>query len=215
MMINYLGHAAFLIITQNGTRIIMDPYNHLAYGDSFRYQAVEETAEIVTISHDHDDHNFKGIKGDPRYFEESGHWVIDSITIDGYESFHDDQQGRQRGKNIIFAVHCDDLSIVHLGDLGHHLSEDQIKQIGPVDILLIPVGGKYTIDASVAGAIVNLIKPKIVIPMHYLTDRCFFPIAPVDSFVKNREFKNFDCPINIDPAELPVTTICYVLNPTH
>lgn len=215
MMINYLGHAAFLIITQNGTRIIMDPYNHMAYGDSFRYQAVDETADIVTISHDHDDHNFNDIKGNPRYIKEPGHWVIDSITIDGYESFHDDQKGKQRGKNIIFTVHGDGLSIVHLGDLGHPLSDNQIKQIGPVDILLIPVGGKYTIDAATAGAMVSSIKPKIVIPMHYQTDRCFFPIAPVDSFVKNRAFKNFDGLIDINPAELPETTTCYVLKPTH
>lgn len=215
MIITYLGHAAFLIITQNGTRIITDPYNAAHYGDSFRYRAIEETADIVTVSHQHDDHSFAGIKGEPRYFNEIGHWDLDSVAIDGYTSFHDDLQGKKRGANIIFVIHADGLSLAHLGDLGHRLSPEQVRTIASVDILLIPVGGTYTIDAAAARDIVAMIKPKIVIPMHYRTDRCSFPIQPADDFTRGVDFQKFSAPVKIDIQGLPDSTAFYVLDPTH
>ena len=215
MIITYLGHAAFLILTQNGTRLITDPYNAAQYGDSFRYKAIEEIADIVTVSHDHNDHNFHGIKGDPQYIEELGHWDIDSVVIDGYASFHDDCQGKQRGENRIFAIHADGLSLVHLGDLGHPLSPEQVQKIGAVDILMIPVGGTYTIDAATARDIVAMVNPKIVIPMHYLTDRCSFPIQPVDDFIKDVSPQKFSEGVKINKHDLPDSLYYYVLEPTH
>jgi L-ascorbate metabolism protein UlaG (beta-lactamase superfamily) len=215
MIITYIGHAAFLIVTHNGTRIITDPYNAGQYGDSFRYKAIVEPADIVTISHDHSDHNFDGIEGEPCYVREIGHRVLDSVVIDGYPSYHDDCQGMKRGENRIYAIRADGLTVLHLGDLGHSLSEEQTRQFGKVDVLLIPVGGTYTIDAKTAWEVVGLIKPAIVIPMHYLTDRCSFPIRPVDDFIRDADHEKRPGPLEVDPANLPGATACYVLEPTH
>jgi L-ascorbate metabolism protein UlaG (beta-lactamase superfamily) len=214
MIIRYLGHAAFLIITQNGTQIITDPYNTAGYGPNFLYETIEDKADIVTVSHEHNDHNFSGIKGDPVYIREAGKTEIKSVVINGTASYHDDQKGKARGNNIIFNIEADRLHIVHLGDLGHALMADDVRKIGPVDILLIPVGGTYTIGPETAGQVIETLKPRLVIPMHYKTDQCSFPILPVDSFLKNKKYEHIKGDLEITKDSLPETTVIYLLDHT-
>jgi L-ascorbate metabolism protein UlaG (beta-lactamase superfamily) len=212
MKIKWLGHSAFLITSETGPRIITDPYdtgrNDLKYGD------IKESADIVTVSHEHSDHaNTAAIKGKPRVLRSSG--KVDGIQFTAVPSFHDDTEGSQRGKNTIFCFEVDGVKLCHAGDLGHILSEKQVKDIGAVDVLMLPVGGFYTIDAAMATRIVEQLHPKVIIPMHFKNERNTFPIAPVSDFLKfKKDIKKFQTSeIEIQPGSLPSSTQVWVLPP--
>ncbi len=178
MIIKWLGHASFLI-SSKGINIITDPIN-----EKSGYPVVPRSADIVTISHQHWDHNAtEGISGMPRVFEGAGRHELDGVIISGINSFHDKNQGRDRGTNTIFKISAEGINVVHLGDLGHIPGSQQVEEIGLVDVLLIPVGGVYTVDAEEACEIVELLKPRLVIPMHYQTPHLSFTLAPVENFI--------------------------------
>jgi|UniRef100_A0A7C3YTK6 L-ascorbate metabolism protein UlaG (beta-lactamase superfamily) len=182
MKIKFFGHAAFLIEGE-GKRIITDPYKPNAY-NSLKYKPISSPADIVTISHDHEDHNYyQGIKGNPVVIKEEGEKRIDGIKIKGISTFHDRKRGKERGKNIIFVFEIEGIRVAHLGDLGTEIEESVRKEMGSIDILLLPVGGYFTIDAEEAKRVSSLLRPKVIIPMHYKTSLCDFPIAPVDDFL--------------------------------
>jgi L-ascorbate metabolism protein UlaG (beta-lactamase superfamily) len=214
MKIKFLGHASFLITSEKGVRIITDPYKPGCYGGGIKYDAITEEADIVTISHEHDDHNETKIKGNPVFVRGAGGKEVKGINIFGYEVYHDKSSGKERGKDIIYNMEIDGVNVAHLGDLGHTLTKSDAEKIGRVDVLLIPVGGYFTIDAKDAEDIVNLLKPKVVIPMHFKTAKCDFPIAPVDDFIKNKEVKRMDGEVEIKKESLPNKTEIYVLKPT-
>jgi L-ascorbate metabolism protein UlaG (beta-lactamase superfamily) len=184
MKIKWLGHSSFLLTSDDGTKIITDPYH---VGGGLSYHEIRETADIVTISHEHDDHNnAAAVKGNPEVVKGTGSREVKRVEFKGIASYHDQSHGKQRGPNTIFCFAVSDVKICHLGDLGHHLDDKQIADIGKVDVLLIPVGGFFTIDAKAAGQLCDRLKPRVVIPMHYRTDRCTYPIAGVDDFLKGR-----------------------------
>ncbi|MEO0095331.1 MAG: MBL fold metallo-hydrolase [candidate division WOR-3 bacterium] len=214
MKIKFLGHAAFLISSEKGVRIITDPYKPGCYGGGIKYGPITEEADIVTISHEHDDHNETKIKGNPVFIRESGKKEVKGINISGYEVYHDKSSGKERGRDVIFNIEVDGINVVHLGDLGHTLTKSDAEKIGRVDVLLIPVGGYFTIDSNEAESIVDLLNPKVVIPMHFKTSKCDFPIAPVEDFTKNKEIKKVDGEIEIKKSQLPEKTTIYVLTPT-
>jgi len=211
MRIKWLGLASFLITTDNGIRIVTDPYQtggELAYGE------IRESADIVTVSHDHFDHNnVSVIQGNPRVLKKPGQFEVKGIGFQGIASLHDDVGGRARGKNTIFCFDVDGMRVCHFGDLGHELRDEHISGIGSVDIILLPVGGVYTIDAKIATMICEQIKPKMVIPMHYRDGKCNFPVATVDDFLKDKEnVRRLDTShIEIQKEELPGTTEIVVL----
>ncbi len=177
MRITWLGHASFLLETA-GKRIITDPFE-----DTVGYPLYQEAVEVVTISHNHYDHNAAHLlQGDPVVIREPGHFKADGIDIQGIESFHDKKQGRERGKNNIYLIRSEDLMVAHLGDLGHMLTAVQLEQLKDVDILLIPVGGRYTVDANDAYEIVRALHPRITIPMHFKTPHCTINLASVEDF---------------------------------
>ncbi len=181
MRIDWLGHACFLITSSSGLRIITDPYER-----GIGYAPINESADIVTISHEHFDHNaLREVKGNPEVVRRSS--VAKGIEFKGIECFHDEARGSKRGRNTAFLFNIDGINFCHLGDLGHALSPHQLKELGEVNILLIPVGGFYTIDAREATEIVNSLKPNIVIPMHFKTERIDFPISGVEEFLKGKE----------------------------
>lgn len=183
MKIKLLGHSAFLITSDSGVRIITDPYQSGGFNGGIEYKPIRETADIVTISHEHSDHNYvKDIGGNPEIIRKTDEREVKGIKIAGTLTCHDKTSGRQRGLNTVFCVTVDGIRVCHLGDLGHELSAKEIKAIGDVDVLLIPVGGYFTIDAAEAFRTVNALNPKIVIPMHYKTPAIDFPIAEVDEF---------------------------------
>jgi len=209
MKIKWLGHASFMITSEAGIKIITDPY---ASGESLRYGEIKESADIVTVSHEHGDHNnVAAVKGNPEVVR--GTAKVKEVEFKGIPTYHDNVGGNQRGKNTIFCFEVDGIRVCHLGDLGHQLSDKQVAEIGRVDILLVPVGGFYTIDANVATVVCNQLTPKVIIPMHYATDKCRFPIASVDEFLRGKG--NIDRPdaseVEFKKGELPTTTQIIVL----
>ena len=185
MKIKWLGHASFLITSDTGTRIITDPYT---VGMGISYGEIKESADIVLVSHGHGDHNnVAAVKGNPEVVKEAVSKTVKGIAIKGVATHHDASGGSQRGPNVIFCFTVDGMRLCHLGDLGHPLTDAQAAEIGAVDILLIPVGGFFTIDAAMATKVSDKLKPKVVIPMHYKTAKCGYPIGTVDDFLKDRK----------------------------
>lgn len=184
MKIRWLGHAAFVITSKSGDIIITDPYTASMVG----YPKINIKADIVTVSHQHSDHNdTKSLPGKPQVIDKAGEYDISSIKIKGIPCFHDESGGKERGNNIIFVYEMDDLRIAHLGDLGHVLSNDQLDKMGRIDILLIPVGGYFTIDPEKATEVTNQLSPKVIIPMHYKTEVVNFPITSIDAFINDKK----------------------------
>jgi len=206
MRLEYLGHSSFLITRDDGTRILTDPYKSGSFQGAVGYGPIKCAADIVTVSHDHDDHNYVAdVEGNPLVIKEDGSFEPKGIPIVGIVTDHDDKGGKERGKNIVFKFCVDGINFVHLGDLGRALSADEIAKIGDVDVLLIPVGGYFTIDAATANIVTNQLKPKVVIPMHYKTDKVGFPIATVEDFlvIRDRVKRMPLSTVEIDKATLP------------
>jgi L-ascorbate metabolism protein UlaG (beta-lactamase superfamily) len=187
MKIKWYGHSAFLITSDQGAKIMIDPYEPGAFGGQLSYGKIKDQVDIVLTSHDHADHNYtKDLPGTPQIVKGSGPKTAKGISMKGISTYHDPSQGSERGANTIFTLKIDNIQLCHLGDLGHLLSDKELAEIGPVDILLIPVGGFFTIDPKEATRVAEQIKPKIVIPMHFKTAKCGFPIAPVEDFLKGK-----------------------------
>jgi L-ascorbate metabolism protein UlaG (beta-lactamase superfamily) len=185
--IKWYGHSAFQITTEKGTRIIIDPYESGSFSGALSYGKIEDEADIVLTSHDHADHNYtKDIRGKYKHISKAGDHEIKDVKIKAIPCFHDSLGGKKGGNNLIFVIAADGLNLVHMGDIGHALDPELLKKIGQVDILLLPVGGFFTIDAAMAQKIMNDIKPHVTVPMHYKTQKCNFPIAPVEDFTKNQ-----------------------------
>jgi len=209
--IKWLGHASFMITSESGTKIITDPYvvdERLTYGE------IKESADIVTVSHEHTDHsNVAAVKGNPEVVK--GTAKVKGIEFKGIPTYHDDDKGQQRGENTVLCFEVDGMRVCHLGDLGHPLSDKQVADIGKVDILLLPVGGLYTIDAEVATQVCDKLRPKVIIPMHFRNDKCAFPIAGVDEFLQGKEGvgRPDASEVEFKQGELPATTKIVVLKP--
>lgn len=185
MKITWLGHASFLVESADGTRIITDPYEAGSYDGAVGYRPIEECADIVTISHDHADHNaVEAVTGAPEVVRGADERTVKGIPIRGVTTFHDENKGQDRGRNTVYVLEVDGLRVGHLGDLGHQLSDDEAKAVGEVDVLLAPVGGYYTIGPEEAKRVAETLGASIIIPMHYKTDALGFPIQPVDDFLK-------------------------------
>lgn len=211
MKIKWLGHAAFLITTEKGTRILTDPYKT---GNDLRYGDINEAADIVTVSHEHFDHNnVAAVKGKPQVVKDSTE--IKGIKFKGTPTYHDDAAGKKRGKNTLFCIEADGLNLCHLGDLGHTLDSKQVAALGKVDILMVPVGGFFTIDAATATKVCDQIKPRVIIPMHFRNEKCQFPLAGVTEFTGGKSnVKQMDgSEVEFRAKELPKETQILVLKP--
>jgi len=213
MKIKWLGHASFLISSETGVKIITDPYPQ---GSGLSYVPINEAADVVTMSHDHFDHNnVSSVPGKPQIITGSGNTNVKGIQFNGIAAHHDQSQGKERGANTIFCFSVDGVKLCHLGDLGHRLSQEQIDEIGGIDILLVPIGGVFTIDAKMAGAVVDDLKPRVAIPMHYKTAKCDWPLNTVDDFVldKKNVKKINSSELEFKAGELPEATEIIVLQP--
>jgi L-ascorbate metabolism protein UlaG (beta-lactamase superfamily) len=216
MKVKWYGHSAFLITSDQGYKIITDPYEPGGFGGAIGYGRIPDEADIVLVSHDHADHNYvKGLPGKPTVVKNAGTHPLKNFEVRGIAAHHDEGQGSQRGGNTIFCFVLDDVQVCHLGDLGHIPTEPQIKQIGPVDLLLLPVGGVYTIDPSQATLTARKLNPRVIIPMHFKTPRCGFPLASVDEFTKGKaSVKNAGGSAwEIQRKDLPLTPEIIVLQP--
>ena len=179
MDISWLGHSCFKIKGSQAT-IITDPYP-----PDLGYSLGKPTASIVTVSHQHTAHSYvEGIIGQARVVAGPGEYEISGVQIIGIATFHDREKGKNRGKNTVYVMYVDEVSVCHLGDLGHALSVEQAEAVDEVDVLLLPVGGVSTINATMAAEVVRQLGPKVVVPMHYKTPELGRELEPVERFLK-------------------------------
>jgi L-ascorbate metabolism protein UlaG (beta-lactamase superfamily) len=184
MDITYLGHSSFKIKTKTAA-VVTDPFDPKMVG--LKYSGVE--GEIVTVSHAHPDHNFvEKVNGMKKVVQGPGEYEISGVSIWGYNTFHDNHGGAERGENTVYVIEAEGLRLVHLGDIGHLLSDELVDEIGDVDVLMIPVGGFFTIGPKEATEIISKIEPYFVIPMHYkiagLAPVLSEKLQPLDIFLK-------------------------------
>ena len=213
MKLKWLGHSCFLITSETGLRIITDPYPQ---GSGLNYSPINEAADIVTVSHDHFDHNtISAVSGKPEVITGNGVKNVKGIQFKGIATHHDESQGKERGTNTIFCFSVDGIKLCHLGDLGHRLSKEQIAEIGAFDILLIPIGGVFTIDAKMASTVSDDLKPKVVIPMHCKTHKCDWPLNTIEDFLagKKNVKKLNSSETEFKAGKLPEATEIMVLQP--
>jgi L-ascorbate metabolism protein UlaG (beta-lactamase superfamily) len=166
MKIKWYGQACMVLETFGGTKIMCDPYD-----ESYGYELPKEEVDILTVSHmQHCDHNaVEIVRGNPKIINETGEYEEKGLKIKGIHTWHDSEFGSKRGDNIVYRFEVDNIFFVHMGDIGHILTDDQVKEITPCDILAVPVGGTYTVDADEAYEIVKQLNPQVVIPIHYHT----------------------------------------------
>lgn len=184
MRIHWFGQSAFQLTTEQGTVILIDPYGKL-----LGYRMPRVKADIVAITHDHKDHNQIHIaEGNYELVNIPGHFHVNGIEIHGITTFHDNVEGAKKGLNTVFVFTVDGLRICHAGDLGHILTQEQLELIGKVDVLMIPVGGRMTLDGAGAAAVMKQLQPAVTIPMHYRTKALgvagWLYFAGVASFLK-------------------------------
>ncbi|MDZ7860863.1 MAG: MBL fold metallo-hydrolase [Candidatus Krumholzibacteriota bacterium] len=185
MRLKFLGHACFELISDDGIKIVFDPYEAGSYDGALSYGPVEGDYDIAVVSHDHADHRDEEVlSGIKNVVESKGDFSFSGIKIKTFPTFHDKSEGSERGNNLISLVDTGRIRLAHLGDLGHDISLAEIPELENVDIMMIPVGGYFTIDAAEAHWIVEEFSPKIVIPMHFKTEKVGFPIESVDKFLE-------------------------------
>ncbi|MGE5573513.1 MAG: MBL fold metallo-hydrolase [Bacteroidota bacterium] len=208
--VRWLGHACFLITSPRGVRILTDPFD-----STVGYPVPQAEADVVTSSHDHFDHNHvSAARGNPTVLKGNGRYEKNGVKIYPVASFHDTEQGAKRGPNTIFVMEVDGVRLVHMGDIGHDLSRHQLEDMGRVDVLFVPVGGTYTIDAAAARRLVEATSPRVVIPMHYKTAAVQMPIAGVDMFLRGLDnvVRCDSNEVRLSAASLPKATTVYVLD---
>lgn len=204
MIITWLGHSCFKIqdkIGTDGVTLVTDPYNK-----EIGLKVPNIEADLVTISHDHHDHNNVGaLRGAPFVIDCAGEFDYKGILVEGIDSYHDEKKGEERGGNIMYRIEVDDISVAHLGDLGTTLDNTQLEKLVGTDVLLIPVGGKYTIDAKKAVEVISQIEPRIVIPMHYKTEGVNIDLDPIEKFIKEIGLTpSYEEKLKISKKDLPV-----------
>lgn len=217
MKLTYYGHATF-VLEGDGTSILIDPFNGEV---GYKFPDVAPTA--VTVSHEHSDHHHVQVaKGSPRIIrglrDGGKDWAtvneqVGPVRITSVRTYHDTSQGSERGKNAMFVFEAEGLRVVHAGDLGHTLSQDQVSALGRVDALVLPVGGHYTIGPREADVVVGQVGPRVVIPMHYRTEfNKDWPIGPVDEFLRGKErVKRLERTATLTAAALPKGQEIWVL----
>ena len=203
MHLTWLGHSAFKIqdkIGSDGVTLVIDPY-----GIESGLKMPRMEADILIITHNHADHNYReAVKGNPFVVDCAGEYEVKGVSIEGVVVPHDDKEGRERGLVVAYRINIDDINIVHLSDLGGTLDPKQLEVLSGADILLIPVGGKYTIDAKKAVEVVSQLEPRIVIPMHYKIPGLKYDLDGAEKFIKEIGLKpRLEEKLKISKRDLP------------
>jgi len=190
--------------------IVTDPYP-----PNLGYSLGKPTADIVTVSHQHPSHSYtQGVGGSPKLVTGPGEYEIRGVLIIGILTFHDDEGGKKMGKNTVYLMEIDGMTLCHLGDLGHALTAEQVEEIGDVDVLLLPVGGVSTISAPMAAGVIRQIEPKVVIPMHYKTPALNRELGTVDIFLKEMGIERIASQpkLTLTSSSLPISTQVFLLD---
>jgi len=246
MRIKWLGHASVLITSDSGIKIITDPFEpgyHAPPGGTLAYSNIEESADIVAVTHEHSDHNnVAAVQGNPEIvrgaeIRGAGIVKVKEIEFKGIPCYHDGVGGEILGENTILCFEVDGLRICHTGDLGHQLSDEQVAELGKIDILLLcvgllvpvgepqfitneaglrePVWSQYIINADVANQLYNQLAPKVIIPIHYSDDKCSFKLVGVDEFLKGKKniIRMDTSEVELKRGKLPADTQIVVVKP--
>lgn len=203
MIINWQGHSCFKIQDKqgpDGVTLVTDPFSK-----DIGLKVPNFEADIITISHDHSDHNnVETIRGKSFIINCPGEYDFKNILIEGVDSYHDEKEGADRGRNTIYRIEVEDISVTHLGDLDHVLDSSQLEKLTGTDILLVPVGGHYTLDAKKAVEVISQIEPRIVIPMHYKVDGLKIELDSLDKFIKELGIEpTYEEKLKISKKDLP------------
>lgn len=218
MEITYMGHSCFKLKSKSGFVVYIDPFDPKMVGGSL----AKDVADVLLISHDHADHNNREVITGPVTRKETfvvdkeGEYEVSGVLVAALRTYHDKTEGSERGKNLIFSVIMDGLNVVHLGDLGHELTSSQKEKLGSVDVLMIPVGGFFTIDSELALKIVKDISPSFVVPMHFKTDDCKIEeLAPLSVFMEKNKLPIFGESVHkykLDQGGLPEDSQILLMN---
>ncbi len=217
MKIEWIGHACFSVTSDDGVKIITDPYK-TGMGEHFKYDPIDEPADVVTVSHEHGDHNeVSSISGEPIVIRGPGKVNVKGIEFKGIAGFHDGANGAERGPNTIFTFLIDGIRLTHLGDLGHLLSSEQLGELKGTEILIAPTGAGPTLELQEVVKLWEQIKPKVVIPMHFSTVKCSFPKYGADDLMKlvTKAQKVGNSVIEFNKNDLPDLTEIMILDPSH
>jgi L-ascorbate metabolism protein UlaG (beta-lactamase superfamily) len=212
MDITWYGHSCFRL-SDRGVTIVTDPPS-----DDMGFARPRIRADVVTISHDHPGHNNRiGFRGGPRFFEGPGEYEVKGIFFTGIATYHDSRRGSIQGNNTVFVFDFDGVTVCHLGDLGHVPSQAQAEALTDVDVLLIPVGGLHTLDASTAAEVISLVEPRLVVPMHYKTPEEKAKLLTVDKFLKEMGLAPMAAQpeLRITKSSLPEETEVVLLDHKH
>ena len=184
MKIEWIGHACFCITSQAGVKIITDPYES-GFRDIINYGPVSESADVVTVSHEHGDHNHvSAVSGSPVVVNTPGITNLKGLEFKGIAVYHDRVKGKERGPNTIFVFEVDGIRLAHLGDLGHPLSPEQLGELEGTEVLFAPTGGPAaTLELQEVIDLWESLKPPVVIPMHFRTAKCSFPKYNADDLI--------------------------------
>lgn len=209
MKVRWHGHACFEVIGQ--AKVLDDPHD----GKSIGIKAPKASHDVALLSHDHFDHNAVGVLGGkPIVVKTPGERTEKGIKITGVETCHDDLGGAKRGKNIAYAYEIEGVRFAHLGDLGHVLTDEQAVKLGRVDVLFVPVGGVFTVDAAKALQVVEKLKPRVIVPMHYRYGGLTLGIASVTDFTKKlpktMKVREVGSEIEFASEDLPEKQECWV-----
>jgi L-ascorbate metabolism protein UlaG (beta-lactamase superfamily) len=207
--ITWLGLSCFRIRGSQAV-IVTDPFP-----PGLGYTLGKQTADIVTVSHQHPSHSYdQGISGEHRLLTGPGEYEISGVLILGIAAYHDAVKGQSRGKNIVYLMEIDGVAVCHLGDIGHVLSDEQVEEMGNVDILMLPVGGVSTINAAMAAEIIRKLEPKVVLPMHYKTPKTDRELEPVENFLKEMGLGQVESrpKFSVSKSNLPISTQVILLS---
>ena len=208
MDINWLGHSCFRMRGRQAA-VVTDPFP-----PDLGYSPGKITADIVTVSHQHPSHNYvQGVGGSPKEIVGPGEYEVQGVLIIGIGTYHDAEGGQKRGKNTVYLMEIDGLTVCHLGDLGHVLPAEQVEELDNVDVLMLPVGGVSTINAATATEVIRQIEPKIVLPMHYKTPAVSRELGTVESFLKEMGLERADSQpkLSVTASTLPASTQVFLL----
>lgn len=211
MKITWHGHSCFEI--KNAISLVIDPHD----GKSIGIKPPVVRGDIVLVTHEHFDHNcVRIVKGDPAVVREPGEHMVKGLRITGLPTFHDHESGSRRGRNIIYSFVFDGIRICHCGDLGHMLSREQIRAIGPVDVLFVPVGGTFTLDLAEVRELISVIEPSIVVPMHYRWGSLSISVQTIEPFLEGipeERVLGVGNEVELIKEELPPATEYWVFSP--